>query len=404
MISLLKWLLKRTGLYGFVIKVYDWANLWKQAFRFVQIFKLLPDSTKHFFFFPFYHVGGAEKVHLDIVKAVKDHKPVVFFTSPSSSNALEAEFKKCATCFYIYPVLRSNGFLAEYVTKAIANRINHITGARVFSSNCRYYYSLIPRLSKQVVCIDLIHAFVHEDEVGAEHWSLPLVSRINKRVVIVDQTKELLKQQYTKNELDKSFLQRIILIKNYVSVPAVIPEKNYAEKLVMVFVSRNSPEKRIPQVGAVAARLVKDIGAEVHLVGNGLVNAVCKEDVPHLIFHGEVNDINELNSIYAKAHLFFLLSSREGMPITILEAMANGCAVVSTSVGGIAGEVEEGINGVLVPNGLDDKDLEEFAVKAIKGLNEDRALLKSMGQKNYAKAKSEYSEEEFKSSYRSLLV
>ncbi len=49
--------------------------------------------------------------------------------------------------------------------------------------------------------------------------------------------------------------------------------------------------------------------------------------------------------------LFVLSSEREGLPITLLEAMRAGRACVSTRIGGTAEVVEDGVTGRLVPPG-----------------------------------------------------
>jgi glycosyltransferase involved in cell wall biosynthesis len=65
-------------------------------------------------------------------------------------------------------------------------------------------------------------------------------------------------------------------------------------------------------------------------------------------FLGEVRDVSGL---LGRASLFVLPSLTEGMPLTVLEAMARGLPVVATSVGGTPEAVADGETGLLVPPG-----------------------------------------------------
>jgi glycosyltransferase involved in cell wall biosynthesis len=61
---------------------------------------------------------------------------------------------------------------------------------------------------------------------------------------------------------------------------------------------------------------------------------------------GARRDIREL---LASADLFVLSSRSEGLPISVLEAMAAGLPVVATDVGGLSELVVDGETGILVP-------------------------------------------------------
>lgn len=65
----------------------------------------------------------------------------------------------------------------------------------------------------------------------------------------------------------------------------------------------------------------------------------------NIIFTGTRNDINNLLYI---SDIFCLPSYREGMPRSIIEAMAMNCAVIATNIRGSREEVLDGITGYLV--------------------------------------------------------
>lgn len=101
----------------------------------------------------------------------------------------------------------------------------------------------------------------------------------------------------------------------------------------------------LPQV--TAARKVR-----CWIVGEGPLKQALQEQAAQLgvadklCFLGERSDIPALLNAF---DVFVLPSVSEGMPITILEAMAAAKPVVATDVGGVGEMFEPGISGLLVP-------------------------------------------------------
>ena len=84
---------------------------------------------------------------------------------------------------------------------------------------------------------------------------------------------------------------------------------------------------------------------------------------------------NEMPVLYAAHDIFVFPSLMEGMPLTLLEAMATGMPVATTNTCGMADVVEDEVNGLLVPPA----DGEGLA-RAIERLCNSAELRKQLGQ------------------------
>jgi glycosyltransferase involved in cell wall biosynthesis len=78
---------------------------------------------------------------------------------------------------------------------------------------------------------------------------------------------------------------------------------------------------------------------------------------------------------FAAFDAFVLPSGNEGTPVTAIEALASGCPVVATRVGGVPDVVEDGVDGFLVELG----DLDALA-DALARLAADPELRRRMGE------------------------
>lgn len=97
---------------------------------------------------------------------------------------------------------------------------------------------------------------------------------------------------------------------------------------------------------------------------------------------GVRNDIPRLLSIM---DVFVLCSKSEGLPLTLLEAMAAGKAIVATKVGGIPSVIEDAVNGLLIP-----PDDPKAIARAIIELLADKEKARRMGIMARKKFESEF--------------
>jgi sugar transferase (PEP-CTERM/EpsH1 system associated) len=183
------------------------------------------------------------------------------------------------------------------------------------------------------------------------------------------------------------------------------------ESLIIGTVGRLAPVKNYPLLLRTFIRIADDY-PHVHLVfvGDGPMQselesvAARAEDgklqtTPEVTrsrihFLGQRDDVAEL---LACMDVFVLCSYSEGHSIALLEAMATGCPIVATAVGGNPELIEDGRTGLLVPSG----DATALAGAMVRLLS-DRDLATRLGQQARQKAISQYSVRTMTSRYEEL--
>ena len=112
-----------------------------------------------------------------------------------------------------------------------------------------------------------------------------------------------------------------------------------------LFMGRDERRKGVRELMAVSD-VFAETNTEMHWVGPIYQTKHTANNFHH--FHGEIRDSEELKSIIDSCQILIAPSHSEGMPNVILEAMARGLAIISTTVGAIPNMISDN-NGRLIP-------------------------------------------------------
>lgn len=104
----------------------------------------------------------------------------------------------------------------------------------------------------------------------------------------------------------------------------------------------------------------------------------------NIIFAGQISNINEY---LALSDIYCLPSYREGMPRSIIEAMAMKNAIIATNIRGSREEVIDNENGFLVP-----LKASMYIANKIEELANDKNKLKKFKEASFMRAKNNYNE------------
>ena len=177
--------------------------------------------------------------------------------------------------------------------------------------------------------------------------------------------------------------------------PVVLPtsqdlsRKEVSSQLRLLFLGLLNQQKGIYDLLQVLAdhkdfferRVILNVG------GNGdaasFKETVKQMGLEHIVaFHGWVSG-DKKKELFLNSDVFVLPSYAEGLPMAILEAMAHGLAIVSTTVGAIPEVVNEN-NGFLITPG-DRQMLADLLVSLVPGVSQDSLLEKQRAAKEIAK-------------------
>lgn len=192
-------------------------------------------------------------------------------------------------------------------------------------------------------------------------------------------------KNYLKGEIGVN--NRIEVIRCGIDLDKFKPQKIRADnKIKLLTVARLVEKKGIAYLIKAIPMMIKEVpNCELTIIGSGplydnLQQLVRDLDIERYVqFRGDVSD-SELMRYYERADMFLLPciiaenGDRDGIPVSIMEAMAMKLPVISTIVSGIPELVADGVSGILAPQ----KD-EKAIADAVLTLCKDSELRVEMG-------------------------
>ncbi len=248
--------------------------------------------------------------------------------------------------------------------------------------------------------IDRFYVHLHGGSIKRLLWDkYPLLHRINKYflkqiagvIISGESHKEVFDQFVVPNKIHT--IPNFALDYLFAESEQIINKFSTIGPIRVLYMSNMIDKKGYDQLASAYIKLPKALQQQIIIDFAGRFELdIQKErfenkikDYPGLTYHGVVDDTQK-QQLFFQSHVFALPTSYfEGQPISILEAYAAGCAVITTGQSGILDIFKDGVNGIQMGDGLSDA-INSTLIKMI----DQKNRLSSIGLKNAVLAKQLY--------------
>ncbi len=369
--------------------------------RFLAKLKPLKKEYDNFFFFPFYHTGGAEKVHALISQATGNAHCIIYFTRKSADRNFYNDFEKSGCTIKDISAYTDNKWIyfVNFIYRGLIS--GYINSQRkkpiVFNGQCNFGYKVSPWINSAIPQVELSHSF------NTFSWiRLPFLPFYRQTIMISQQRIKDHLAQYDRLGVPAHFRNKIQYIVNGVPLPMHVTAKEENGNIKVLYVGRGTEEKRVHLVAQIA-RQAADKKLPVSFLFMGDVAEAIPIDLHrYCTFLGHKSDAAEIDAVYQQAHVVIITSSTEGFPLVIEEGMARGCGVLASPVGDIPYHVKQAINGFLFSVSTDEHIIVNEGITYLSAWCSNRKLLLDMGLRNIEYAKANFSLAAFNRQYNQL--
>ncbi|MCB1498893.1 MAG: glycosyltransferase family 4 protein [Bauldia sp.] len=148
---------------------------------------------------------------------------------------------------------------------------------------------------------------------------------------------------------------KIVVLPNATAPLAGRREAKREGPVHIVFLGAIGERKGTPQLVEALGRLADRGDWSATIAGNGDIDAtrdqIARAGISNRVAVSGWLDPSKAQDVILSADIYVLPSFAENLPMSVLESMASGAAVVATPVGAVPEVIEDGVNGLLVQPG-----------------------------------------------------
>ncbi len=340
---------------------------------------------------PSFDVAGAEKMCETLIcEQIKENEVQVISLYSNKTWITENLEKKGVKIFYLD---KKRGFQPGIIKK-IKKIIKEFNPDIIHSHLYAVKYALLAsNHNKKLKVIHTVHNIASKEQGKLDRLFTKFF--IKRKKLIPVGISPIIKESI-KNEYEPKF--EVPMIFNGIDISKCTTTTHNDKTINIINVARFSEQKNqkmLVEAFSICKRKFDNI--KLSFIGTGEEVDEVKDYVKQLGLEKDINFLGLQENVYqylSMSDIFVLSSLYEGMPISLIEAMASSLVCVCTKVGGIADMLEDNVSGILVnvnanelANGLEkiisDKNFrEKLAKKAKEKSNEFSSI--SM-EKNYKK-------------------
>lgn len=327
-------------------------------------------------------------------------------------------------------MLVEEGYKVDIFQVANSNFIKNVKGITVYGIDCKLHEArriLVKECKKSlsyndiiIFGTDLLATSVNVPSIAIQHgisWDVPLkegIYNLNYLKKCIKAWKRIKVLQYA-NKLvcvDYNFINWIraivpycksemIAIPNFTRIPEKEVQKHDSKTINIIFARRFFEYRGTKVFANVIEKVINErSNVFVTFAGEGEDEAYLKnrfkkyENVTFIKYNAD-----ESLLIHKDQHIAVVPTiGSEGTSLSLLEAMASGCAVIATDVGGMTNIIIDEYNGLMVSAGNEQKLYE-----AVLALIDDQTKRKYLADNGYNTVKNAFSYEKWKLHWKEVI-